>query len=208
MKKIGNLFLIIGMALLLFVVYAKVHTYLEQKRMIEEYTSLNLAAVPDGEEESFSEVEKGETIGLLEIEKIGLKAAMVEGADQENIKFAVGHIPFSASIHELGKPNHNFAVVGHNSYTYGKFFNRLHELENGDEVVVYARNKVLTYEVFDKKIVHPTNVDVVNPIEGKSVVTLITCYPEYSDAQRLVLFSELVEEKTLDGSEFAALLNN
>ena len=32
------------MAMMLFVVYAKVQTYLEQKRMIEEYTSLNLAA--------------------------------------------------------------------------------------------------------------------------------------------------------------------
>jgi sortase A len=206
MKKLGNLFLIIGMALMLFVVYAKVQTYLEQKRMIEEYTSLNLVANED--DASDSEVKRGETIGMVEIDKIGLKTAMVEGAEQENIKFAVGHLPFSSSLHELGKENHNFAIVGHRSYTYGKFFNRLDEMENDDEIIVYARNKVLTYKVFDKKIVQPTNVDVVNPIEGKSVVTLITCYPEYSDAQRLVLFSELVEEKTLDGSEFAALLKN
>jgi len=194
------------MALILFVVYAKVQTYLEQKKMIEEYTSLNLAANED--DATDSEVKRGETIGMVEIDKIGLKTAMVEGAEQDNIKFAVGHLPFSSSLYELGKENHNFAIVGHRSYTYGKFFNRLDELENNDEIIVYARNKVLTYKVFDKKIVQPTNVDVVNPIEGKSVVTLITCYPEYSDAQRLVLFSELVEEKTLDGSEFAALLKN
>lgn len=206
MKKLGNLFLIIGMALLLFVAYAKVQTYLEQKKMIEEYTSLNLAANSD--DTSLSEVKRGETIGLLEIEKIGLKVAMVEGSEQDNIKFALGHLPFSASLNELGKNNHNFAIVGHRSFTYGKFFNRLDEMEKDDTIVVYARNKVLTYKIFDKKIVKPNNVDVVNPIKGKSVVTLITCYPEYSDAQRLVLFSELVEEKKLDGSEFAALLNN
>lgn len=194
------------MALLLFVAYAKVQTYLEQKRMMEEYTQLNLAAGSD--DNPSAEVKRGETIGMLEIEKIGLKTAMVEGAEQENIKFAVGHLPFSASLNELGKENHNFAIVGHRSYTFGKFFNRLDEVEKDDEIIVYARNKVLTYKVFDKKIVKPNNVDVVNPIKGKSVVTLITCYPEYSDAQRLVLFSELVEEKKLDGSEFAALLNN
>ncbi|MBB6447653.1 class D sortase [Bacillus benzoevorans] len=205
MKKLGNLFLIIGIAIFLFVAYAKVQTYLEQKRMMEEYTQLNLADNPD---DASTEVKKGETIGMLEIDKIGLKTAMVEGADQNNIKFAVGHLPFSASLYELGKENHNFVIVGHRSYTFGKFFNRLDEVENDDKIVVYARNKVLTYQVFDKKIVQPTNVDVVNPIKGKSVVTLITCYPEYSDAQRLVLFSELVEEKTLDGSEFAALLKN
>lgn len=204
MKKLGNLFLIIGMALLLFVAYAKVQTYLEQKKMIEEYTSLNLAANSD--DTSLSEVKRGETIGLLEIEKIGLKVAMVEGSEQDNIKFALGHLPFSASLNELGKNNHNFAIVGHRSFTYGKFFNRLDEMEKDDTIVVYARNKVLTYKIFDKKIVKPNNVDVVNPIKGKSVVTLITCYPEYSDAQRLVLFSELVDEKKLDGSEFAALL--
>jgi sortase A len=205
MKKLGNLFLIIGMALLLFVAYAKVQTYLEQKRLMEEYTQLNLA---ENSDEAPADVKKGETIGMLEIDKIGLKTAMVEGAEQDNIKFAVGHLPFSASLYELGKENHNFAIVGHRSYTYGKFFNRLDELEENDKIIVYARNKVLTYQIFDKKIVQPTNVDVVNPIKGKSVVTLITCYPEYSDAKRLVLFSELVEEKTLDGSEFAALLKN
>lgn len=205
MKKLGNLFLIIGMALLLFVAYAKVQTYLEQKRLMEEYTQLNLA---DNSDEASTDVKKGETIGMLEIDKIGLKTAMVEGADQDNIKFAVGHLPFSASLYELGKENHNFAIVGHRSYTYGKFFNRLDELEENDKIIVYARNKVLTYQIFDKKIVQPNNVDVVNPIKGKSVVTLITCYPEYSDAKRLVLFSELVEEKKLDGSEFAALLKN
>lgn len=205
MKKLGNLFLIIGMALLLFVAYAKVQTYLEQKRLMEEYTQLNLA---ENSDEAPADVKKGETIGMLEINKIGLKTAMVEGAEQDNIKFAVGHLPFSASLYELGKENHNFAIVGHRSYTYGKFFNRLDELEENDKIIVYARNKVLTYQIFDKKIVQPTNVDVVNPIKGKSVVTLITCYPEYSDAKRLVLFSELVEEKTLDGSEFAALLKN
>lgn len=45
--------------------------------------------------------------------------------------------------------------------------------------------------MFEKKVVTPDKVDVLNPIEGKSVVTLITCHPLYSNKQRLVVFAEL-----------------
>ena len=207
MKKLGNLFVLLGVALLLFVGFTKVQTYTEQQKLIKEYTALNFAdetvdVSEDIDTSTLPEVTHEGAIGLLEIPKIDLTTAIVEGAGSEEIKYAVGHLPSSASLHELGGQNQNFAIAGHRSYTYGKHFNRLDELEPGHEITIYAGKRVLTYHVFDKQIVKPTDVHVVNPIEGKSVVTLITCHPERSNKQRLIVFGELVEEKTLDGSEF------
>ncbi|NMD69176.1 class D sortase [Bacillus sp. DNRA2] len=205
MKKIGNLFILTGIVVLVFILYAKGKTYYEQKKLIEEYTSLSFSETAP-EEKADVPAETGDMIGILEIPKIDLKTPMTEGAEPENIRYAVGHLPSSSSTNELGKKNKNFAIAGHRSYTYGKFFNRLDELENNDEVTIYSQNKVLIYRVFDKKIVKPSNVDVINPIEEKSIVTLITCHPEYSDKQRLIVFGELVSERKMDGSEIEKTL--
>jgi sortase A len=116
-----------------------------------------------------------------------------------DLKYAVGHLPSSSSTYHLGKNNQNFVIAGHRSHTYGKFFNRLDELQKGDHVIIYVQNKVLTYKVYNKKIVEPTETDVIYPIKNKSMVTLVTCHPKYSDKQRLIVFTELDAEHTKDG---------
>lgn len=200
MKKIGNLFILTGIVVLVFILYAKGKTYYEQKKLITEYTSLSFSESAAAEKADVP-AETGDMIGILEIPKIDLKTPMTEGAAPENIRYAVGHLPSSSSTDELGKMNKNFAIAGHRSYTFGKFFNRLDELENNDEITIYSQNKVLIYKVFDKKIVKPSNVDVIYPIEGKSIVTLITCHPEYSNKQRLIVFCDLVSERKMDDNE-------
>lgn len=207
MKKIGNLFIIAGLVILVLIIYLKGKTYYEQKQLIKEYTSLTFSeeAAKGNQQQN---PENGDAIGILEIPKIALKTPVTEGAKPENIQFAVGHLPSSSSTNELGRKNKNFAIAGHRSYTYGKFFNRLDELVKDDQVVLYAQNSVYTYKVFDKKIVSPSRVDVIYPISGKSVVTLITCHPEYSDEQRLIVFCELISEKVLGEGEIEKILMN
>ncbi|MGJ7919847.1 class D sortase [Neobacillus sp. LXY-4] len=198
MKKLGNLFFLIGVSLLLFIVYAKGKTYFEQKKLIEEYTSLSFTEVSTKENPQQVEQNEGDAIGILQIPKIKLMTPIVEGASPENIRYAVGHLPSSSSINELAKKDKNFAIAGHRSYTYGEFFNRLNELNLGNKVIISTQNKVFTYKVFDKKIVAPSDIEVLNPIKGKSMITLITCHPEHSDKQRLIVFCELLSEKELD----------
>jgi sortase A len=196
MKKLGNILIIIGIGLLIFIIFAKVKTYTEQKKLVEEYKSLTFSEETVPSQESTPEI--GETLGILVIPEIELKTPIVEGAGPENIRFAVGHLPSSSSIRDLGKKGQNFAIAGHRSYTFGQFFNRLDELNKGNEFILYAQNKVFTYKVIDKKIVNPSNIEVIYPIKGKSIVTLITCHPKNSDKQRLIIFGELVSEKELE----------
>jgi len=207
MKKIGNLFIFASLVVLVLLIYLKGKTYYEQKQLIKEYTSLTFSEeAPTGHQQK--NPENGEPIGILKIPKIALKTPVTEGAKPENIQFAVGHLSSSSSTNELGKKNENFAIAGHRSYTYGKFFNRLNELVKGDQVILYTQNSVYTYKVFDKKIVSPSSVDVINPISGKSVLTLITCHPEYSDKQRLIVFCELNSNKELGTGEIEKILAN
>lgn len=185
--------------MLLFVVFTKVKTFYEQKKLVEEYTSLFFSEQSSDEPEK--PIKEGQVIGILKIPKINLETPIKEGARPEDIKYSVGHLPSSSSTYNLGKKNQNFVIAGHRSYTYGKFFNRLDELQKGDYIIINVQNKVLTYKVFNKKIVKPTETDIIYPIKNKSMVTLVTCHPKYSDKQRLIVFAELEAEQIKDGRD-------
>lgn len=176
---------------------------LEQQKLMEEFESLTFDEITaEASSKEPVEISDGDVIGLLEIPRLDLKTPVVEGASQENIEHAVGHLPSSGSIKNLGEIHSNFAIAGHRTATYGKFFNRLDEMEVGDELILSARGSVYTYIVSEKKIIAPTEVEVTYPVKDKSLITLITCHPMYSNKQRLIVIGEFAHEKRLDGSEF------
>ncbi|WP_425465541.1 sortase [Paenibacillus hemerocallicola] len=49
------------------------------------------------------------------------------------------------------------------------------------------------YEVTDKQVVKPTDVHVVEPVPGRTMLTLITCHPFRSNKQRLIVSAERVD---------------
>lgn len=96
-------------------------------------------------------------------------------------------------------------VQGYEGTPSYKAFDGLKTLENGDEIIVSdANGKEYTYEVYEKKIVPPTEVEVLNPVPGKNIVTLQTCEivnvdangnPDYSNTERFVVRGELKDVK-------------
>lgn len=192
MKKLSTILIFLGLTLIIFVAYTKIQTYMEQKKLVEEFNALTFPKETEQQAKAAkSKTKNGEIIGILKIPKIHLKTPVVEGATQDDIRYAVGHLPSSSSVDDLGGDNQNFAIAGHRSYTYGQFFNRLDELKKGNKIILNTKERKYTYKVFKKKIIKPTDVEVVKPIKGKSAITLITCHPKNSNKQRLVIFAEL-----------------
>lgn len=70
-------------------------------------------------------------------------------------------------------------------------FYDLESLKNGDEIIVTDANGTeYVYEVFETITVAPTQVEVVEPIPGKNIVSLQSCtLPDYSD--RVIVRGEL-----------------
>ena len=71
----------------------------------------------------------------------------------------------------------------------------LDKVGNGDEVYLEdAEGRQYTYEVFETKVVEPTDLSVLKRIEGRNVITLQTCtLPDYS--KRLIVQAELKDTK-------------
>lgn len=121
------------------------------------------------------------------IPKINVNAPIVHGVGWEDLKKGVGHLPGSANPGERG----NMYLAAHNDI-YGEIFRYLEKLEVGDEYFVYAGDEEFRYVVKEKRIIDPTEVEVMLPTT-EPVATLQTCHPYLVDTHRLVVISELAE---------------
>ncbi len=129
----------------------------------------------------------GEAVAIIRIPKIGVEKAVVEGVGVNALKEGPGHYPTTPLP---GQPG-NAAIAGHRT-TYGAPFYRTDELVAGDLIQVTTRQGEFTYKVREKKIVRPTQNEVLDASD-ENLLTLTTCNPRFSAAQRLIIVGELID---------------
>lgn len=123
----------------------------------------------------------GDALGLLRIPDIGLEVAFVEGIGAGDLQRGPGHYPGTALPGSEG----NVAIAGHRT-TYGRPFWALDELEPGDRIYVRTVEGAFVYEVRWASVVAPDRLDLIAPTDEPSL-TLTTCNPRFSSAERLVV---------------------
>ncbi|MEV4101346.1 class E sortase [Nonomuraea sp. NPDC049649] len=191
LRTTGELSVTAGLILALFCAYllwgTGAYTASQQLLLQRELAAENAARPP--------RVELGGAVALLRIPKLGAdyRYAVIEGVRDEHLKKGPGHYPGTAMPGQVG----NFVVSGHRT-TYDAPFNRIDELKRGDELVIEAPEARYTYRVTSQDIVEPDEVDVLAPVPGRpglrpirAYITLTTCHPEYSAAQRLIVYGVL-----------------
>jgi sortase A len=154
---------------------------------------------------------EGDAIAQLRIPAVGVDKIVVSGVQVADLKRGPGHYPDSPLP---GQPG-NAAIAGHRT-TYGAPFNRLDELEPGDEILVTTVQGAFRYEVRDTLIVNPDQVEVLDDF-GDDRLTLTACHPKYSARQRIVVVAALTGDAapashappseapdTVDGTEVAS----
>ncbi|WP_311922909.1 class E sortase [Microbispora sp. H10836] len=199
-RVIGELCLPAGLVLLLFYAYLLWGTGAETERE-QRVLQQRLGEVFDRDRGHAGPgaVRLGDALALLRIPRLGAgyRFAVVEGVGPAELRKGPGHFPGTALPGQVG----NFVLSGHRT-TYAAPFNRLDELRRGDDIVVDARDARYTYEVTRKEVVEPGEVDVVDPVPGHpgrrpttAVMTMTTCHPEFSAAQRLVVQGVLVRRE-------------
>lgn len=120
---------------------------------------------------------------------------ITQGTDRPNVlnPLGVGHYEGTAMPGGVG----NFALAAHRT-TYGKPFNRIAELQEGDPVVVWTKDTWYVYRVTSSQIVTPQDVQVIAPVPGdpgaepsERYITLTTCHPMFSAKERYVVHGVL-----------------
>ena len=190
-KYLGKMLIALGCIIIIVAISLKIITDYKQRKIVDNYR--NYISNMQNEDKSFNENKKAfETytsqeqssniIGILSIPKLDLNVGIGEGVDNETLKYSVGHFSDTAMPGQKG----NFCVIGHRSYTYGEFFNRLDEIEENDEIIVEYNGKEFKYKVTEIKVVKPEEVSVLNQSEEEEI-TLITCTPIRVGSHRLII---------------------
>ncbi len=126
----------------------------------------------------------------LFIPSLGLERIVYEGATKSALQKGVWHRPQTSSPNRGG----NTVLAGHRfTYTDPAVFYHLDKVKIGDEIILFWNQKRYVYKVSVTKVVAPTAVDVENP-SNESRLTLYTCTPLWSSAQRLVVIADLKDE--------------
>ncbi|WP_225993636.1 class E sortase [Actinomadura rudentiformis] len=196
-RNLGELCITAGLVMLLFVTYELWGTgrYTRQQQDVLNKELLKSWQAPNVTTEK---VKLGKGLAMIRIPRFGPKYrfVIIEGVDLADLRKGPGHYPGSALPGEVG----NFVVSGHRT-TYSAPFNRAGELRAGDKILIDTRQKQYVYEVTGKRIVKPSAVEVTAPVPlkpkdkpTKPMITLTTCHPKYSAAQRLIIFGELTGE--------------
>ncbi|WP_019422416.1 class D sortase [Paenibacillus sp. OSY-SE] len=129
--------------------------------------------------------------GAISIEKIDLREPMLAGATAQSLKHGSGVVVPNRTPGTTG----NFVLASHRSQTFGRHFNRLDELEAGDEIKIETTNNTYVYKVNTKFIVEPEDLSVLDQNKDDKQLTLITCEPMDNPTHRLIIKALLGAEK-------------
>src|SRR4030042_4499442 len=135
--------------------------------------------------------EEGTRGNYLIISKIGVDIPIV---DSDNSAWALNRGAWRLPETSTPDKGSNTAIAGHrfkylppNNLT----FYLLDKLVAGDTMQIIWEGKVYNYSVTESKIVAPTEVSVLSPT-ARSIITLITCDPVFTQKNRLIVIGELI----------------
>jgi sortase A len=153
--------------------------------------SVDLAAT--GEPLVQPEPAHGTVIGNLHVPRFGgdYVRTIAQGTSSDvlnSTQLGLGHYDGTQMPGGIG----NFAIAGHRS-AYGGALHLMDKLQVGDPIVVETADGWYTYKVTGVQVVEPSAVEVIAPVSGhpgqtatERTITLTTCTPLYSTAQRMV----------------------
>ena len=130
-------------------------------------------------------------MGYITISKIGVELPVYHGTSDGVLQVAAGHLEGSSL--PVGGAGTHAVISAHRGLPSAKLFTNLDELEVGDTFTITVLDRVLTYEVDQISIVLPTETDLLQPLEGKDYVTLMTCTPYGINTHRLLVRGKRIE---------------
>jgi sortase A len=113
-------------------------------------------------------IAEGDLLGRIEIPRIGLSVAILQGTSSRTLRLGVGHIEGTALPGKVG----NVGIAGHRD----TFFRTLKDVRRNDKVLLQTASGVIGYEVDWIQITDPDDGGIVSS-GSDSALTLVTCYP-------------------------------
>lgn len=125
-------------------------------------------------------------IGYISIPKIEVTLPIILGANSKNLKNGAVHL--TETSYPIGGINTNSVIAAHSGWGTAKMFRHLDKLEIGDKIYIQNFREKLEYEVYEIKIIDPTDINELLIQDNKDLISLVTCYPYRVNTKRFVVY--------------------
>ena len=95
----------------------------------------------------------------------------------------------------------NFWNIGR----YNAIFYLLKELEKGDEIDIFYNGRRYIYQVSEKQIVDPAQVEFINQPTVTEQLTLQTCWPPGTTFKRLIVIAKPIDKTNISSQTRTSL---
>ena len=124
-------------------------------------------------------------MGYVEIPKISINLPIYHGTGESVLDEGIGHL--TGSSLPVGGEGCHSVLTGHSGVAGNRLFSDLDQLCAGDVFYLHILNQVLAYRVADINQVLPHETELLVPVSGQDLCTLVTCYPYGVNSHRLLV---------------------
>jgi sortase A len=126
----------------------------------------------------------------IQIPKIGVDLPVYHGTSDATLLKGAGHLEGTSL--PVGGDGTLSVITGHRGLAEATMYTNLDQIKPGDTFVITTFGRVLTYRVFDTRVVEPSDTASLHPQAGHDLATLITCTPLGINTHRILVTGERV----------------
>lgn len=141
---------------------------------------------------NISKVDSKNVVGAIAINDLGILLPILEGTNTENLLVGATTVNDRQVLGER-----NYVLAGHHMSDESLLFGSLHNIKAGTWIQLTDLETVYTYEVMETKIVHETDLSVLDPTDVPTV-TLITCNTATGRDSRRIVIGQLIDTSNLN----------
>ena len=127
-------------------------------------------------------------IGTINIPSIDCRLPIYHGSSEDMLSKGAVHL--AGTAFPIGGSSTRSVISAHTAFPGKIFFDRLSEVEIGNEFSVTVLGDTLYYRVIDVNVVLPDETEYLVPEKDKDLITLVTCTPYSVNSHRLLVTGE------------------
>lgn len=126
----------------------------------------------------------------LRVPAINVDLPIYHGTSDATLEHGVGHLQ-GTSLPVGGADQHS-VLTAHRGLASAELFSNLDQVKAGDIFTIEVFGEVLSYRVFDTRVVDPSDTESLFPEFGRDLVTLVTCTPLGINSHRILVTGERI----------------
>ncbi len=127
-------------------------------------------------------------IGTINIPSIDCRLPIYHGSSEDMLTKGAVHL--AGTAFPIGGSSARSVISAHTAFPGKIFFDRLSEVEIGETFSVTVFGDTFYYKVTEINIVLPDEVEYLQPVKDKDLITLVTCTPYALNTHRLLVTGE------------------